>query len=456
MSTAEIVAQRAARLPALSRPLPPDIVLDTPGPRTRGASLFGLAVVVLFFGGFAAWSVMAPLAEAAIAAGSIRSEFSRRTIQHLEGGIVREILVHDGDRVTEGQVLVRLDDAQSAANLETMRASRWSLLAQDARARAELAGVNAIAFPDELSASTDVRAMEAVAGQRALFEARRASLLSQLQVLESRAAQQNSVRAGAASQVLSAETQLRSFRQEERDIAPLVGQGLIQRPRLLQLQRSATEQEQRISAGQADIERAAGAIEEARNQARQIEDQRLQETATELRDVRTRLNEAEERLRMAQDVSTRRDILAPEAGTIIGLKVFNIGAVVRAGEPLMELVPARDRLVAEVQLQPTDIDVVYPGLQAEVRLPGFKQRLVPFLHGHVTHVAPDATFDERSRAFHYRVLVSIDPSQLAGLPGVTLVPGMPVEAQIQTGERSFLRYMIQPVLDSFHRAFREQ
>ncbi len=456
MTTAEIVAQRAARLPALSRPLPPDIVLDTPAPRTRVASLFGLAVVVLFFGAFGAWSILAPLSEAAIAAGSIRSEFSRRTIQHLEGGIVREIMVHDGDRVTEGQVLLRLDDAQSAATLEALRASRWALQAQDARARAEMAGAAAIAFPADLTASTDARALQAVAGQRALFEARRASLLSQVQVLESRAAQQASVRAAAASTVLSAETQLRSFRQEERDIAPLVAQGLIQRPRLLQLQRSATEQEQRVTAGEADIARAVSAIAEARNQARQIEDQRLQETATELHDVGTRLNDAEERLRAAQDVSTRREIVAPEAGTIIGLKVFNIGAVVRGGEALMELVPARDRLVAEVNLQPTDIDVVYPGLQAEVRLPGFKQRLVPYLHGHVTHVAPDAVFDERSRAFHYRVLVSIDEDQLRALPGVTLMPGMPVEAQILTGERSFLRYMIQPVLDSFHRAFREQ
>ncbi len=450
------VAERAERLPALVRPLPPDIVLDTPAPRTRAASLFGMAVIIAFFGGFAAWSSLAPLAEAAIAPGVIKSEFSRSTIQHLEGGIVREILVHDGDRVQQGQVLIRLDDAQSAATLETTRATRWSLLAQDARARAELAGGSAIAFPADLLAATDARAMEALAGQRALFEARRASLFSQTEVFESRIAQQASVRVAAASQVLSAETQLRSYRQEERDIAPLVTSGLIQRPRLLQIQRSATEQEQRITSAQADIERAAGAIAEARNQIRQTQDQRMQEVATEMRDVRIRLNEAEERLRAAQDISTRREIVAPEDGTIIGLKVYNIGAVVRPGEPVMELVPARDRLVAEVNLSPTDIDVVYPGLQAEVRLPGFKQRLVPYLHGHVTFVAPDAVFDERSRAYHYRVLVMIDEEQLRALPGVTLVPGMPVEAQIQTGERSFLRYMVQPVLDSFHRAFREQ
>jgi len=426
-----------------------------PRPRTGVASLLGHGIIIAFFGGLGAWSTLAPLAEAAVAPGSIRSEFSRRTVQHLEGGIVREILVRDGDVVLQGQPLIRLDDAQSAATLEGLRAARWALLAQDARARAELEGAGAITFPAELLAATDARAIEALAGQRSLFEARRASLLSQVQVYDTRVAQQVSVQAAAASQVLSAETQLRSYRQEERDLAPLVAQGLIQRPRLLQLQRSATEQEQRISAGRADTERAASTMDESRQMVRQVEDQRLQESATELREVRTRLNDAEERLRAAADVSARRELLAPEAGTVIGLRVFNLGAVLRAGDAVMDLVPARDRLVAEVNLQPNDIDVVYPGLHAEVRLPAFKQRLVPFIAGEVTYVSPDAVFDERNRTYHYRVLIALDEERLRALPGVTLVPGMPVEAQIRTGQRSLLLYLVQPVLDSFHRAFRE-
>jgi len=450
------LAEAAQRLPAITGPLRPDIVLGSVRPRTTAATIFGAVVILVFFGGFAAWSAFVPLAEAAIAPGSIRAEFSRRSIQHLEGGIVGEILVHDGDHVAEGQVLLRLDDAQSAANLEAMRAARWALLAQDARARSELAGAGAIAFPADLLAATDAGAMAAVAGQRLLFEARRASLLSQIQVAEARAAQQDAARMAAESQLASAETQLRSFRAEEREIAPLAAQGLIQRPRLLQVQRSATEQEARMASAHADGERAAAAMLEARRQIRQIEDQRLQETATELSDIRTRLNEAEGRLSNARDIATRRDITAPVEGTVIGMKVFNIGAVVRAGETMMELVPAHDRLIAEVQLQPNDIDVVYAGLRAEVRLPAFKQRLVPYLHGHVIQVAADATFDERSRATYYRVLILIEPEQLRALPGVTLVPGMPVEAQVQVGTRSFLRYMAQPVLDSFHRAFREQ
>ncbi|MBW8268544.1 HlyD family type I secretion periplasmic adaptor subunit [Caldovatus aquaticus] len=442
----------ADTLPAAAR----DALLDAPRPRTRGPVLFGLAAILLFFGGFGAWSALAPLSEAAVAPGVIKVEGQRRTIQHMEGGYIREILARDGDRVERGQVLMRLDDIQSGANLETLRSQRWALLAQDARLSSEFARLREIAFPQELLAAEDPRARDAVAGQRALFEARQASLASQIGVLEARIEQQLAARESAEGTLRSAQQQLASFRQEEADIGPLVRQGLIQRPRLLQIQRSATEQEARIVAAQADIERANHAIAEARGQIRQVVDQRLQEVSTELHEVRTRLAEVEERLRAAQDVAQRRDIVAPEPGIVVNSRFFTVGAVVRPGEAVMDLTPLQDRLIAEVMVQPHDIDVVYPGLRTEVRLPAFKQRLVPYLHGHVTYVASDVTMDERTRQSYFRAFVLIDQDQLAHLPNVHLVPGMPVEAYIQVGERSFFRYMIQPILDSFHRAFREQ
>ncbi|GGG25521.1 HlyD family type I secretion periplasmic adaptor subunit [Caldovatus sediminis] len=457
----QAVGPRRVGLPAFPaaggalRP-PVEEILDAPRPRTRGPMLFGFISMLLFFGGFGAWSVLAPLSEAAIAPGVIKVEGQRRTIQHMEGGYVREILARDGDRVERGQVLMRLDDIQSGANLEALRSQRWALLAQDARLSAELARLREIAFPQDLLAAEDPRARDAVAGQRALFEARQASLASQISVLQARIDQQNAVRDSAEGTLRSARQQLESFRQEEADIGPLVRQGLIQRPRLLQIQRSATEQEARITAAQADIDRASHAILEARSQIRQIEDQRLQEVSAELREVRSRLAEVEERLRAAQDVAQRRDIVAPEPGIVVNSRVFTIGAVVRPGDAVMDLTPLQDRLIAEVMVQPNDIDVVYPGLRTEVRLPAFKQRLVPFLHGEVTYVASDVTMDERTRHSYYRAFVLIDPEQLERLPNVQLVPGMPVEAYIQVGERSFFRYMIQPILDSFHRAFREQ
>lgn len=425
-------------------------------PRTSGPMMLGIGSIVVFLGGFAAWSILAPLAEAAIAPGQIRSEGSRRTIQHLEGGIVREILARDGDQVKAGQVLMRLDEIQSGSSLETLRSQRWALLAQFARLDAENKGAGDIAFPADLLASSDPRALEAMTGQRTLFAARQASLTSQIQVLEARAAQQEATASSAQAQIASQRRQLELIRREEQDVKVLVAQGLERMPRLLGLQRQAASFEGNLQDLLGQIERAGAGAREARSQMTQTRDQRLAEISTEARDVRSRLNDAEEKLRAAQDVATRREIVAPEDGTVIGSKVFNLGAVVRAGEPVMELVPSHDRLVAEVQLSPNDIDVVYPGLQAEIRLPAFKQRLVPFLHGHVTYVASDVTLDDRTRASHYRVQVLVDQDQLARLENVELRAGMPVEAQIQTGSRSFLRYMIQPVLDSFHRAFREQ
>jgi HlyD family secretion protein len=441
---------------ALLPAFPANPVLDAPAPRTRVPLVFGLFIFLVFVVGFTAWAVLAPLAEAAIAPGVIKVEGNRRTIQHLEGGIVREILVRDGDKVERGQVLMRLDDIQSDTALETQQAQRWALMAQDARLSAEAARAKEISFPAELLASTQPRALDAMAGQRALFEARTASLTSQLQVLQARIEQQGAVIASAQGTLQSAREQLASYRQEEREIGPLASQGYISKPRLLQVQRSATEQEARIASAQGDIERARATIAEARNQMQQIVDQRLQDVSSEQRDVRSKLAEADERVRAARDVQARREIVAPESGTILNLKVFTLGAVVRPGDPVMELLPDHDRLVAEVNIQPNDIDVVYPGLQAEVRLPAFKQRLVPYLHGHVTWVAADVTSNEQTRQQYYRSYILIDREQLEQLPNVFITPGMPVEAHVQIGQRSFFRYLTQPIRDSFHRAFQEQ
>jgi HlyD family type I secretion membrane fusion protein len=441
-------------LPASKQPV--DLILDAPVPRTRGATALGLAAILLFFGSFAAWSFYAPLSEAAIAPGSIRAEGQRRTIQHLEGGIIREILVRDGDRVRQGQVLMRLDDVQAASGLETVAAQRLALLAQDARLVAEQASAPDVSFPAELLTSPDPRAVEVITGQRALFAARQAALGGQLRVLESRLDQHAAQQASILAQLASARRQYELIVREEADVRRLVAQGLERMPRLLALQRNMAA----LEGNQADLEAQFGRLEaqseETQRQMRQLTDQRLQEVSSEQREVRARLNEAEERLRAARDVAVRREIAAPEDGTVLNSRFFNVGAVVRGGEPVMDLVPAHDRLVAEVQVSPTDIDVVYPGLMAEVRLPAFKQRLVPYLHGHVTFVASDATTDDRRGVSFYRVQIVIDDDQLRALQGVDLRPGMPVEAMIQIGERSFFRYIAQPVIDSFHRAFREQ
>lgn len=443
-------------VPALWQPPGEMLVLDAPRPRTRTPLLLGWAVVLIFVLGLGSWAAFTPLAEAAIAQGLLKVEGTRRTIQHFEGGIVREILVRDGDQVRQGQVLLRLDQPQAGQQTETLRSQRWALLAQDARLMAELAGSREIAFPRELSTLDAARAQDAVAGQRSLFEARRTALESQLTVLAARIEQfEAQIRSSDAQREAQAR-QLLLLQAEEANTQTLLNQGLARLPQLLAIQRQVAATVGNIADIGGQIERSRAQIIEAERDMQRVTDTRLQEVSTELRELRVRLAETEERLRAAEDVSTRLEITAPEDGTVLNLRVFTIGAVVRAGDPVMELVPVRDRLVAEVNVQPNDIEVIHPGLVAEVRLPAFKSRLVPYLHGQVTFVASDVTQDERRGMAFYRVQIEIDADQLRALEGVQLRPGMMVEALIRTGERSFGRYLLQPVFDSFHRAFREQ
>lgn len=448
-----VPASSASPRPAL----PALALLDAPRPSTRGPVLGGLLAIGVFVGAFAAWGVLAPLSEAAIAPGVIKAEGNRRTVQHLEGGIVREILARDGDAVTAGQVLMRLDEVSSNSSLEALRATRWALLAQDARLAAEMAGAQDVAFHPTMLAAPDPRAQEAVTGQRILFASRLASFNSQMQLLESRLAQHEATITSARAQVVAQRRQLELLRREETDVADLVRQGLERRPRLLALQRQGAAVEGNLLDLTGQVERAQAQIAETRAEMRRTRDQRLAEAGTEAREVRQRLLETDERLRAAEDVASRREIVAPEDGTVLSSRFFNVGAVVRAGEPVLELVPARDRLVAEVRVSPTDIDTVHTGLTAEVRLPAFKQRVIPYLHGQVTFVGGDVNQDAGTNTPpYYRARVEIPEEQLRGLQGVELRAGMPVETMIKVGERSFFRYMVQPLLDSFNRAFREQ
>ncbi|MGX9965108.1 HlyD family type I secretion periplasmic adaptor subunit [Roseomonas sp. F4] len=451
-----ITPRPAAAPPALWQPAEASLILDAEQPRTRVPMLIGYAILAIFVVGLGLWASTVPLAEAAIAPGQLKVEGMRRTVQHFEGGIVRDILVRDGDTVAAGQVLLRLDQPQAAQQTETLRAQRWALLAQDARLAAELADRSDIAFPADLRASTEPRAAEVISGQIALFAARRLALESQIQVQRARIDQHNATIAAAEGQMTAQRRMLVLLQAEERNTADLLRQGLARLPQLLALQRQVASTDGNITDITNQILRSRAQIEESRREMERIGNTRDQEASTELRDVRARLSEVEERLRAAENVSTRLEITAPEAGTVLNLRVFTLGAVVRPGDPVMDLVPAQDRIIAEVHVQPNDIDLVHQGLQAEIRLPAFKQRVVPYLHGHVTFVASDVTEDERRGLSYYRVQIRLDEGQLAALEGMTLRAGMAVEAQIQTGERTFARYMLQPLIDSFHRAFREQ
>ncbi|MCC7280980.1 MAG: HlyD family type I secretion periplasmic adaptor subunit [Acetobacteraceae bacterium] len=445
-------------VPGAYRPPQTDLAPIAASPSTRGALWFGLSAIILFLGGFAAWSWGAPLSAAAVAPGVIKVEGNRRTVQHLEGGIVREILVKEGERVEAGQVLLRMDDVAATSTAASLRDQRWQLLAQESRILAELARAPDVRFPADLVAAalTVPRATDAVAAQQTLFTSRRAANENQRQMLLSRLEQ-------AQAQISSTEGQLRS-QQRQLELAKdlvsmsqqLMARGLEPRQRMIERQRLLESVQGNIIDLEGQILRTRNQMEETTAQLRLVDDQLNNELGEQLRDVRTRLVDVEERLRPAADAALRRDVVAPVSGTVLNLRIFTAGGVVRPGDPILDIVPLEDRLVAEVQVNPNDIRSVHVGLLAEVRLPAYKARTLPYLHGHVITIASDTLVDERTRAPFYRAVIRIDEDQLRRYPDVELVPGMLVETMIVTGERSLWQYITQPLRDSFARAFREQ
>ncbi len=426
-------------------------------PPTRTDMWIGIALVVVFTAGLGAWSAWAPLAAATQASGSLVVEGSRRTVQHLEGGIIREFLVRDGDRVVENQVLVRLDDTQTAATAEALRGAVDGFRALDARLAAERIEADRVTFPDDLAQRRgEQRVAEILAGQEAIFSSRQIALDGQSSILRQRIAQLRAEIRSYEAQMKSHDDQLFFVRAEIDDVRGLVEKGLERRPRMLALQRTAAQlvggRDQQLGL----IAKAEQTIQETELQLLQLRNARQAEITTEQRDLQTRLADVEERLRAASDVQRRRDVLAPVAGTITSLRFHTIGGVVRAGEPLLDVVPTEEGLVVEVRILPNDINSVSVDMPAEIRLTAFRQRVVPAVHGKVIYVAADVESDPRTMQSFYRAKIRIDPSQLAALEDVALAPGMPADVMISAGSRTLLRYLAQPLLDSFHRAFRER
>jgi len=416
----------------------------------------GVALAVAGFGGFGAWAALAPLSSAAVAPGVIVADSHRKTVQHLEGGIVAEILVRDGDRVTAGQPLMRLDDLETRSTVALLEGQLWSLLAQEARLSAERDGLPAIVLPARLAAKLgDPAVAEIAAGQERIFASRRASLDGRAEVTRQRIAQLEAQIAGLEAQRTAGQRQLSLIREESAAVAEMVAKGLERKPRLLALMRQTADLEGLQGDLANRIAQAREGIAQAELEILGLRADRQSEVAAELREVQTRRAEAEEKLAAAQVRQGRRDVTAPEAGTVLNLRAFAPGAVVAPGAALLDLVPQDDRLVVEARVSPTDIDVVHAGLPAKVVLSAFKSRTTPQLDGTVLRVSADALTDERTGQTYYSARVAVDAAQLGALKEVRLQPGMPAETLIVTGERTLLTYLMQPVEDSFRKAFRE-
>ena len=422
-----------------------------------GLMVAGVLVTGAFFGGFGAWAALTPLASAAIAPGTVTVDSHRKTVQHLDGGIIAELLARNGDRVKAGQILLRLEDVESRAAFDLLKAQHNALLAQERRLVAEREGRSEPAFPAELlAAEADPAVAEILAGQRRILASRTQVLIGQTAVLEQRMRQYEAEIESLKAQIASGEVQLRFIAEELKGVGELFEKGLEKKSRLLALKREAARLKGLQGDYQGRITRAEQGIAQARMEVLSLKEQRDAEVVTELREVQVERAAVTERMRAAESKLRRTEIVAPKDGVVVNLRYFTTGGVIEPGAPILDIVPVGESLVIDAQLDPTNIDEVRAGLAAEVRLVAFKQRITPTVAGLVKHVSADALVDDHTGRAYYVARVEISRSELDRLSSVELYPGMPVEVMIATGERTALDYLLTPVTESFTHAFREQ
>ncbi len=429
---------------------------NSPRTRLRGVALAGNLLIVCFVLGLGTWSGFAPLESAAVASGVVESESSRKTIQHLEGGIISKIMVADGDVVRAGQILISLEDTKARAEVQSLQGQLWDATAREARLQAEQQGHERVLFPAQLEMmQNDNPSVAAVlAAQQGIFETRRQVFKSQAAVNREKRSQVEKEIEGLGAQKSAATKRIEIVREEAATVAMLVDKGLERRPRLLNLQREMADIEGRRGEIVAQISRANQVIGESQATLLKLESDRQNEIAQSLREAQNQIFQVHERLQAAEDQLSRTAVRAPEDGVVTDLRIHTQGGVIAAGAPLMDMVPRQDRLIVTARVRPEDIDVVRPGLSAEVNLLPYNQRRVPPLEGSVVHVSADRLVDKRTDQPYYAAKVRVH-HDVAGIQGVRIIPGMPAQVFIKTGRGTVALYALRPLLDSFNNAFRE-
>ncbi|WP_249140346.1 HlyD family type I secretion periplasmic adaptor subunit [Bradyrhizobium manausense] len=440
----------------------PSLTIDrlrgaTPNDSIRRVALAGWLIIAIFFGGIGTWALTAPLNGAVVANAVVKVDGNRKSVQHLDGGIVRELHVREGERVLAGDLLIVLDDTQARAEYEVLTQQYAVLRATEVRLLTELDHGSELAMPADLRARSDDPYFRSVwSGQLNQFESRRASLDGQRSVIREKINQLGSQIVGAEAQVKAFTDQINSVRNEAKDLAPLVERGLIARPRILQLERTAYGLEGQIADTRAGIAKARQAIAEQEQQIAQLDNDRMTEVTKDLRDTQARLLEVIPKALSAKSVLGRMEIRAPYTGRVVGLTVFAVGGVIQRGEKILDIVPTEDALTIDAQVAVEDISDVHPDMRAEVHLTAYKQRIVPIIHGDVIQVSADRLTDPKTNAPYYTAFVRIDQSELAAMPNIRLYPGMPATVMIPTVQRTAFEYIVGPLAMSFNQSFRQK
>jgi HlyD family type I secretion membrane fusion protein len=420
-------------------------------PGYRFPLMFGIIVLLAFFGGFGIWSATAPLDSAAIAPGQVVVSSNRREVQHLEGGIVSQLMVREGDTVREGDPIIVLDSTQADASLGVLQSRLAYAAARVSRLQAERAGRRRITFPEWLrNARSDPKVNNLLSAEETALRAALDVVREQTGIWQTRARQLEEEINGLREEIRSNEDQLKIIDQEIADQRFLVSRGLGIRRVLLGLERQATEIRGRRARAVAGIARNRQAISESRLRIAELQQTRLTEIDNEMGQLSSEIAGIRQRISAANDVQKRTVIRAPASGKVVNLQTYTVGGIVRPGTPLMEIVPDGDDLKVLARVSPADIDIVWAGLEAQVRLSAYPGRSAPVFDGLVETVSADLLTDERSGVTYYEARVGFKPGDPA-LAKLSLYPGSPAEVSIVTGEQTLLNSLLRPLTDTVRR-----
>lgn len=416
----------------------------------------GALIVAITFGVFGTWAAFAPIDSAALAPGVVTVKSHRKTVQHFEGGIVRDILVRDGTLVERDQPLLILDDTQARAELGVLRGQYFTARAMENRLAAERDGHDEVLFTEELLVAVDLRAVEAMQGEEQIFNARRSDRLGEIEVLEQRIAQLDSQIEGLEALARSKEELAYSYDEEVSDLSELLKEGFVDKQRLRDMQRSAARTRGEYAEHRSSIAEAQVRIGETRLEILQLNKRFLTEVVDQLAEAQARVFDLSERIVAIEDRVRRTVIRSPDSGMVLGMSTHTIGGVIQPGSPLLDIVPEGDELIVEAQVSPMDIDRVEVGTEATIRFSAFRSATTHVIQGEVIRISADRLTDEQTGQPYYLARVEVTEEGRQTLGRLVLVPGMPAEVLIKTGERTFLQYLVQPATNALARSMIEE
>jgi HlyD family secretion protein len=441
-------------LPGPNHPMAQELDAE---PSLRPTVTAGTAIVLAMVCAFFGWSLYARLDSASMSQGTLVVDSHRKTVQHLEGGILRELLVREGEVVKSGQTVALLDTTLADSQLGQITSQLVAAQSRIARLRAEQEGSLVLEFPAELTAQAkDPVVAETISTQQKLFQARWRAYESSEAVLQKRIDQLQEEIVSNQSQLTAVTRRLALMEEERANVAQLLEKGFERRPRLLELDRNVADLKGRQGELRGTIARSRQAIGGAQLEIVNLGDTRLADIAKELQETRAQEADLNDRIRAARDVRQRREVVSPQDGIVTDIRLVTLGGVIGPGQPLMDIVPVDDELIVETRVQPKDIDSVRSGLPARVRLTSYTRTLAPTVEATISYVAADMMTDQRTGDHYFTARARLSRESLAEWPEVRLYPGMPAEVMIVTGERRAIDYLVSPLFDRMRRAFKEK